>query len=90
LTPEDVAAARRDGDLARLVLLAGGLAPAPAPRPTEPETVAYMPRSGPAWPYGTRRPGPLPEVAAHLSALWGQPGSVPLLQAAPDDGRNPR
>jgi hypothetical protein len=70
LTPEDIAAARRDGDLARLVLLAGGLAPAAAPRP-EPEPIAYMPRSGPgAWPDGTRSPGPLPEVAATIARLW--------------------
>ena len=71
LTPEDIAAARAQGDIAALLLMASGLpVKAAKPRPAaEPPPAIQRARPG-AWPAGTRSPGPTPEVAEYLARLW--------------------
>jgi hypothetical protein len=61
LTPEDIAAARQEGDLVALLMMSAGRAPSvPKQRTTQPETnnvhIAYPG----AWPTGTSRPAPVP------------------------------
>ena len=64
LTPEDFAAARKDGqgDLTRLLLLAAGLSPSKPPkqRDAEPDAPCYHIASPGAWPCGTAATGPSP------------------------------
>lgn len=66
LTPEDIAAARQEGDLVALLLMSAGRTPsAPKQRTTSPEAAAiHIAHSG-AWPTGTSRPEPLPPIAGH-------------------------
>lgn len=63
LTPEDIVAAREQGDLTALLLMAAGLTPkAPRQRAPEPEPVPDFGISRPgAWPAGTG-PSPRPHV----------------------------
>ncbi|MFF9631782.1 hypothetical protein [Streptomyces fradiae] len=61
LTPEDIAAAREEGDLAALLLLAAGITPTV---PKQPQSAVEAPcyhiaRPG-AWPCGTASSGPSP------------------------------
>ncbi|MET9467405.1 hypothetical protein ABZY44_21880 [Streptomyces sp. NPDC006544] len=73
LTPEDIAAAREEGDLVALLLMAAGLTPAvPKQRTTAPapETV-HVAHPG-AWPTGASRPTPVappsgPQIDAALT-----------------------
>lgn len=62
-TPEDIATARKEGDLAALLLLAAGITPkAPRQRqPTEPEAPCFHIRRPGAWPCGTAATGPTPK-----------------------------
>lgn len=64
LTPEDIAAAREQGDLKFLMLQAGGLtAKVPAQRdaaPVDEESCYHIRRPG-AWPCGTAASGPTPQ-----------------------------
>lgn len=65
LTPEDVAAARQEGDLVALLLMAGGRTPsAPKQRTAEPEPDNVHIAHPGAWPTGARRNDPLPEIPA--------------------------
>ncbi|WP_053680136.1 hypothetical protein [Streptomyces sp. WM4235] len=77
LTPEDIAAARREGDLVALLLMSAGLTPAPVPkqRTTEPETDNVHIAHPGAWPTGASRPTPVP------------PPTAPQIDAAVDDYR---
>lgn len=62
LTPEDIAAAREEGDLVALLLMAAGITPAAVPkqRTPAPETdTVHIAHPG-AWPTGTSRPAPVP------------------------------
>lgn len=75
LTAEDVAAARADGDLVAMLLLAAGITPkAPRQRTAEPEPEPDVHIAHPgAWPTGTRRPAPVspasgPQVDAALTS----------------------
>ncbi|MFF5445437.1 hypothetical protein [Streptomyces sp. NPDC012888] len=64
LTPEDIAAARGEGDLVALLLMAAGISPAKPPRQrtTEPDLAPLdIPHPG-AWPTGTRRAAPGPTI----------------------------
>ncbi|MEU8713594.1 hypothetical protein [Streptomyces sp. NPDC048663] len=72
LTEADFAAARAQGDLTALVLMAAGLPvaeAAPKQRARTPLPVPARPRPG-AWPDGARRARLSPEVAAYLNRLW--------------------
>ncbi|MEE1819337.1 hypothetical protein PUR59_30525 [Streptomyces sp. SP18ES09] len=64
LTPEDIAAARKDGqgDLKRLLLLAAGISPSmPTQRTSsEPDAPCYHIARPGAWPCGTAATGPMP------------------------------
>ncbi|MEU2484060.1 hypothetical protein ABZ593_05530 [Streptomyces sp. NPDC012617] len=60
-TPEDFAAARKEGDLAALVLMAAGIAKAPKQRQAEPEKPCFHIRRPGAWPCGTAATGPTPQ-----------------------------
>ncbi|WP_327300422.1 hypothetical protein [Streptomyces goshikiensis] len=61
LTPEDIAAARQEGDLVALLLMsAGRISSAPKQRTTSPETDAVQIAHPGAWPTGTSRPAPVP------------------------------
>ncbi|WP_327160500.1 hypothetical protein [Streptomyces zaomyceticus] len=64
LTPEDIAAARQDGqgDLKRLLLLAAGISPSMPKQRTssEPEAPCYHIARPGAWPCGTAATGPMP------------------------------
>jgi uncharacterized membrane protein len=59
---EDIAAAREQGDLKALLLLAAGITPAAVPRQreVEPEEPCYHIRRRGAWPCGTAATGPSP------------------------------
>ncbi|MGW0780382.1 hypothetical protein [Streptomyces sp. NPDC002913] len=58
---EDIVAAREQGDLAALLLMAAGVTPtAPKQRHAEPETPGYHIRRPGAWPCGTSATGPTP------------------------------
>lgn len=72
LTPEDIAAAREQGDLVPLLLMNSGLTvKAPKAAPDTAAKAPPLPRRRPgAWPIGTKPPGPTPEVAAYLAQLW--------------------
>ncbi|WP_159057294.1 hypothetical protein, partial [Streptomyces scabiei] len=72
LTEADIAAARAQGDLTALLLMASGLpVTATAPKQRVKTLTPLVPRSRPgAWPDGSRSPGLSPEVAAHLHQLW--------------------
>lgn len=60
-TPEDIATARKEGDLAALLLMAAGIAPkAPKQQQAEPEKPCYHIRRPGAWPCGTAATGPTP------------------------------
>jgi hypothetical protein len=58
LTPEDIAAARAEGDLVPLLLMAAGIAPATVPkqRTAEPEPDNVHIAHPGAWPTGASRP----------------------------------
>ena len=62
-SPEDIAEARREGDLAALLLMAAGIAPkAPRQRQAaEPEPPCFHIRRAGAWPCGTAATGPTPK-----------------------------
>ncbi|MCY0916986.1 hypothetical protein OS965_02195 [Streptomyces sp. H27-G5] len=77
LTPEDIAAARREGDLVALLLMSAGLTPAAVPkqRAPEPETDNIHIAHPGAWPTGTSRPTPVP------------PATDPQIDAATSDYR---
>ena len=63
LTREDIAEARKQGDVAALVLMAAGrtLKPSKKPADAEPAKPSYhIPRPG-AWPCGTAASGPTPK-----------------------------
>jgi hypothetical protein len=70
LTPEDIAAAREEGDLVALLLMAAGLTPAvPKQRTPAPETDNVHIAHPGAWPTGASRPEPLPPIpAGHIDA----------------------
>ncbi|MBD0838813.1 hypothetical protein [Streptomyces sp. TRM68416] len=72
LTEQDIAAARAEGDLAALLLMAAGVpVTAAAPKQRTKTVTPLVPRSRPgAWPDGTRSPGLSPEAAAYLHQLW--------------------
>jgi hypothetical protein len=62
LTPEDIAAAREEGDLVALLLMAAGLTPAAVPKQRTTAADAnrvHIAYPG-AWPTGTSRPAPVP------------------------------
>jgi hypothetical protein len=63
---EDIVAARDQGDLKNLLLLAAGITPkVPKQRPkAEPEKPCYHLRRPGAWPCGTAPSGPTPEPCA--------------------------
>lgn len=72
LTPEDIAAAREEGDLVALLLMAAGLKPAvPKQRTTVTDSapdVVHIAHPG-AWPTGTSRPAPVPAASGpHIDA----------------------
>ncbi|MFM9643587.1 hypothetical protein [Streptomyces turgidiscabies] len=70
LTEEDIAAARAQGDLSALLLMASGMSAA-APKQRVKAPPVQVPRAQPgAWPDGSVPPGLLPEVAEHLARLW--------------------
>lgn len=81
LSEEDIAAARAQGDVAALLLMASGLTiKAPKQRAArKPPPVISRSRPG-AWPDGTQPPRPTPEVAEYLARLWpdryGSPSHV--------------
>lgn len=70
LTPEDIAAAREEGDLVALLLMAAGLTPAVPKQRTaelEPDRV-HVAHPG-AWPTGATRPTAVPTIpASHVEA----------------------
>jgi len=75
LTPEDITAARAEGDLVALLLMAAGLTPkAPRQRSAEPAPEldqVHIARPG-AWPTGASRPAPIaapsgPQIDAALT-----------------------
>ncbi|MFF4644922.1 hypothetical protein [Streptomyces sp. NPDC001389] len=71
LTPEDIAAAREEGDLVALLLMAAGLTPAAVPkqRTVEPEPDNIHIAHPGAWPTGTSRPAPIPPAPGqHIDA----------------------
>ncbi|MGW9371143.1 hypothetical protein ACWGVR_14170 [Streptomyces xanthophaeus] len=71
LTPEDIAAAREEGDLVALLLMAAGLTPAAVPkqRTAEPEPDPIHIAHPGAWPTGASRPAPVqPPPAHHIDA----------------------
>lgn len=71
LTEEDIAAARAQGDLTALLLMASGLPVASAPKQQGKALTPLVPRSRPgAWPDWSRSPGLSPEAAAYLAHLW--------------------
>lgn len=74
LTPEDIAAARQEGDLVALLLLQGGRAPlAPKQRTAAPEPDPVHIAHPGAWPTGARRPTPLPPIpASHIDAALAE------------------
>ena len=77
LTPEDIAAARQEGDLVALLLMAAGRTPsAPRPRTAEPEPDNVHIAHPGAWPTSTSRPAPVP------------PASGPQIDAALADYRH--
>jgi hypothetical protein len=60
-SPEDIVAAREQGDLKSLLLLAAGLVPtAPRQRQAEPEKTCFHIRRPGAWPCGSAASGPTP------------------------------
>lgn len=66
LTPEDIAAAREEGDLVALLLMAAGLTPAvPKQRTAAPETDSVHIAHPGAWPTGTSRPAAVPPASSH-------------------------
>lgn len=74
LTPEDIAAARAEGDLVPLLLMAAGLTPAAVPkqRTTTPEPDNVHIAHPGAWPTGASRPAPIapasgPQIDAALT-----------------------
>ncbi|MFD6180106.1 hypothetical protein [Streptomyces goshikiensis] len=74
LTPEDIAAAREEGDLVALLLMTAGLAPAAVPkqRAAAPELdIVHIAHPG-AWPTAANRPVPVapasgPQIDAALA-----------------------
>lgn len=77
LTEADFAAARAQGDMAALALMAAGMPVAAAPRQRARATVPMPSRARPgAWPDGARRPGLTQETADFLNRLW--PGRFDL------------
>ncbi|MEE1763678.1 hypothetical protein [Streptomyces sp. SP18BB07] len=71
ITAADIAAARAQGDLAALLLMASGQPVTSAPKQHAKAVTPLVPRSRPgAWPDGSRSPGLTPDVAAHLHQLW--------------------
>lgn len=74
LTPEDIAAAREEGDLVALLLMAAGLTPAvPKQRTATPEPDNVHIAHPGAWPTGTSRPAPIappsgPQIDAALTS----------------------
>lgn len=61
LTPEDIAAARQEGDLVALLLMSGSLTPAAPKRRTNSAAPAEVHIAHPgAWPTGSTRPAPVP------------------------------
>ncbi|MEU9415208.1 hypothetical protein [Streptomyces sp. NPDC048272] len=79
LTPEDIAAARREGDLVALLLMSAGLTPAAVPkqRTPEPETDNVHIAHPGAWPTGASRPalvaaasGPQVDAALNEYRCW--------------------
>ncbi|GAA3268027.1 hypothetical protein [Streptomyces lavendulae] len=63
LTPEDIAAARKEGDLVALLLMSAGRTLAvPKQRTTELEPDAVHIAYPGAWPTGARRPAPVPPI----------------------------
>lgn len=70
LTGEDIAAARAQGDLSALLLMASGMSSAaPKKRVKAPPVRVSRARPG-AWPDGSTRAALLPEVAEHVARLW--------------------
>uniref|UniRef100_A0AAU2A1A6 Uncharacterized protein n=1 Tax=Streptomyces sp. NBC_00093 TaxID=2975649 RepID=A0AAU2A1A6_9ACTN len=70
LTEEDIAAARAQGDLSALLLMASGMS-ATAPKQRVKAQPVQVSRARPgAWPDGSTTPGLLPQVADYLSQLW--------------------
>lgn len=77
LTPEDIAAARKEGDLVALLLMSAGRTPsAPKQRTAAPETDSVHVAYPGAWPTGTSRPAAVP------------PASGPQIDAALADYRH--
>ncbi|MFJ5785386.1 hypothetical protein [Streptomyces hydrogenans] len=61
LTPEDIAEARKQGDVTALLLLAAGINRTVPKQRAEPEAPCYHIRRPGAWPCGTAATGPTPE-----------------------------
>ncbi|MEU3287814.1 hypothetical protein [Streptomyces longwoodensis] len=70
ISEADIAAARRQGDLAALVLMASGLPVKPPKQRTAPRQPPSTQTRPGVWPAGTRSPGLTPEVADYLAQLW--------------------
>ncbi|MBP5862808.1 hypothetical protein F6456_22355 [Streptomyces sp. LBUM 1484] len=71
LTEADIAAARAQGDLAALLLMASGQPVTSAPKQRAKTVTPLVPRARPgAWPDGSRSPGLSAEAAAYLHQLW--------------------
>lgn len=60
LTPEDIAEARKQGDVKALLLLAAGITPAVPKQRAEPDAPCYHIARPGAWPCGTAATGPMP------------------------------
>ena len=61
LTPEDIAEARKQGDVTALLLLAAGISRTVPKQRDEPAAPCYHIRRPGAWPCGTAATGPTPE-----------------------------
>lgn len=88
-TLEDIVAAREQGDLKALLLLAAGLSPAPPPSAEpEPEVRLHRERVG-AWPSALRMtPDPLPTIhPAHIEKALADYRAWELAGRPPCDTR---
>lgn len=61
---EDIVAAREEGDLTALLLMAAGITPTAEKKQAEPEKPCYHVRRPGAWPCGTAATGPTPQPCA--------------------------
>ncbi|MFD7791004.1 hypothetical protein [Streptomyces sp. NPDC059759] len=79
LTEADIVAARAQGDLTSLLLMASGLPVTATSKARVRTGTPVPPRARPgAWPDGTQSPRLTPAVAAHMARLW--PDRFPLIE----------